>query len=174
MHVWTIDDPDEMRELLDRGVDGLFTDRTDILRDVLVERGAGSQTPEGRVMSDAGTPAGSPTSAPGPGPGAEGLVLVRLGELGLRHDVADGALRAVHDQHRRARRRLPTPDETCSRPSACSACTSRPGSLPFYLTSFATIASAFLLPIVGAMVDRSAHKKRHMAIFAWTGAAPPR
>ena len=45
------------------------------------------------------------------------------------------------------------------------------GSLPFYLTSFATIFSALLLPIVGAMVDRSAHKKRHMAGFAWAGAA---
>jgi glycerophosphoryl diester phosphodiesterase len=39
VHVWTIDDADEMRVLLDRGVDGLFTDRTDILRAVLVERG---------------------------------------------------------------------------------------------------------------------------------------
>src|SRR6476661_5339099 len=39
VHVWTIDNPAEMRELLDRGVDGLMTDRTDILRDVLVERG---------------------------------------------------------------------------------------------------------------------------------------
>lgn len=45
------------------------------------------------------------------------------------------------------------------------------GSLPFYLTSFATIFSALLLPIVGAMVDRSPHKKRHMAGFAWAGAA---
>jgi glycerophosphoryl diester phosphodiesterase len=28
-----------MRELLDRDVDGLFTDRTDLLKDVLTERG---------------------------------------------------------------------------------------------------------------------------------------
>ena len=32
-------DPAEMRALLDRGVDGLMTDRTDLLKDVLVERG---------------------------------------------------------------------------------------------------------------------------------------
>lgn len=39
IHVWTIDELDEMHELLDMGVDGLMTDRTDLLRDVLIERG---------------------------------------------------------------------------------------------------------------------------------------
>jgi glycerophosphoryl diester phosphodiesterase len=39
VHVWTIDDPDEMRTLIARGVDGLMTDRTDILRAVLTESG---------------------------------------------------------------------------------------------------------------------------------------
>lgn len=44
VHVWTIDEPQEMRELLDRGVDGLFTDRTDVLRTVLEERGQWRET----------------------------------------------------------------------------------------------------------------------------------
>ncbi|MPZ67805.1 MAG: glycerophosphodiester phosphodiesterase [Pseudonocardiaceae bacterium] len=40
VHVWTIDRPDEMVELLELGVDGLVTDRPDLLRDVLVKRGS--------------------------------------------------------------------------------------------------------------------------------------
>lgn len=62
-------------------------------------------------------------------------------------------------------------DETCSRTVSLLGLDLAAGSLPAYLTSFATIASAFVLPIVGAFVDRSRHKRRQMAGFAWAGAA---
>lgn len=38
-HVWTIDDPEEMIRLLDMGVDGIMTDRIEVLRDIYAARG---------------------------------------------------------------------------------------------------------------------------------------
>jgi glycerophosphoryl diester phosphodiesterase len=40
VHVWTINDADEMRRLLDMGVDGIMTDRPEVLKQVLEERAA--------------------------------------------------------------------------------------------------------------------------------------
>jgi glycerophosphoryl diester phosphodiesterase len=39
VHAWTVNDVAEMTRLLDLGVDGIMTDRADILRDLLVARG---------------------------------------------------------------------------------------------------------------------------------------
>ncbi|MFF0145816.1 glycerophosphoryl diester phosphodiesterase [Amycolatopsis sulphurea] len=43
VHTWTIDDPAQMRALLDLGVHGIVTDRPDLLRTVLRERGSWPQ-----------------------------------------------------------------------------------------------------------------------------------
>ncbi|MYT36860.1 glycerophosphodiester phosphodiesterase [Streptomyces sp. SID8356] len=42
VHVWTVNEPDRMRRLLDLGVDGIMTDHIETLRTVLSERGAWS------------------------------------------------------------------------------------------------------------------------------------
>ncbi|WP_203433557.1 MFS transporter [Jiangella asiatica] len=45
------------------------------------------------------------------------------------------------------------------------------GSVAAYTVTFATILSAIVLPIVGAIADRTSRKRHMMAGFAWTGAA---
>jgi glycerophosphoryl diester phosphodiesterase len=48
VHVWTVNDPVTMRELLGLGVDGIMTDRPRVLRDVLAERGVPLPAPAAR------------------------------------------------------------------------------------------------------------------------------
>ncbi|GAB2673078.1 MFS transporter [Thalassiella azotivora] len=46
-----------------------------------------------------------------------------------------------------------------------------PGSLALYVITVSTVLSAVLLPLVGALADRTARKRHLMAGFAWVGAA---
>ncbi|MGZ4627065.1 MAG: MFS transporter [Kineosporiaceae bacterium] len=46
-----------------------------------------------------------------------------------------------------------------------------PGSLALYAVTATTLLSAVLLPMVGALVDRSGNKRTVLARFAWIGAA---
>ncbi|GAA4858008.1 glycerophosphodiester phosphodiesterase family protein [Actinomycetospora straminea] len=47
VHAWTVDRTSEMHRLLDLGVDGIMTDRPDLLRDVLVTRGTWTAPADG-------------------------------------------------------------------------------------------------------------------------------
>jgi MFS transporter, UMF1 family len=62
-----------------------------------------------------------------------------------------------------------TSDRACTTDLHVLGLTVSPGSLVFYVVTIATIASALVLPIVGAAADRSSKKKQIMAGFAWAG-----
>jgi MFS transporter, UMF1 family len=46
-----------------------------------------------------------------------------------------------------------------------------PGSLALYAVTATTLLSALVLPVVGAIADRSGHKRTLLARFAWLGSA---
>ena len=46
-----------------------------------------------------------------------------------------------------------------------------PGSLPPFIITFSTIISAIVLPLLGAVADRTSRKKDLLAGFAWAGSA---
>jgi glycerophosphoryl diester phosphodiesterase len=48
VHAWTVNDPAEMTRLLELGVDGIMTDRADVLRDLLHSRGQWPSPAEGQ------------------------------------------------------------------------------------------------------------------------------
>ncbi|MGW0891247.1 glycerophosphodiester phosphodiesterase family protein [Saccharopolyspora sp. NPDC002578] len=54
VHTWTVNEASEMRDLLDLGVDGVVTDRPDVLRDVLGDRFAGGTGPGGLREAERG------------------------------------------------------------------------------------------------------------------------
>ena len=150
--------------LLDLGVDGLMTDRTDVLAAVLRERGLWPGT-TGVMTQDVAD--------------LEPLERAREQRAWNWYDWANSAyyttiLTVLFAPYLitvagRAAGCGDSADESCHRTVDVLGLPLAAGSLPFYLTSFATIASAFLLPVVGALVDRSGHKKWHMAGFAWAG-----
>ncbi len=63
IHVWTVDDPDDMRRLVAMGVDGIQTDRPDLLSEVLIDT-VGRPRPPGVEPS---RPASTPPSPLGEG-----------------------------------------------------------------------------------------------------------
>lgn len=63
-----------------------------------------------------------------------------------------------------------TADDPCELDLTVLGVAVSPGSLVFYVITLTTIVSALVLPVVGAIADRSGAKRRLLAGFAWTGA----
>ncbi len=57
----------------------------------------------------------------------------------------------------------------CTEPLQVLGLSLSPGSLVFYVITLATVVSAFVLPVVGAVADRSSRRPALMARCAWAG-----
>ena len=64
-----------------------------------------------------------------------------------------------------------TLDDPCTTDLVVLGLPVSPGSLVFYVVTVATVFSALLLPVVGAVADRTPRKKEMLAGFAWLGSA---
>jgi MFS transporter, UMF1 family len=64
-----------------------------------------------------------------------------------------------------------TDDNPCTNDLSLLGIPVSPGSAVFYVITVATVLSFVLMPIVGALADRSTSKKRWLAGYAWVGAA---
>jgi UMF1 family MFS transporter len=62
-------------------------------------------------------------------------------------------------------------DEVCRTDLSVLGVPVAAGSLALYVVTVSTLLSALLLPVVGALADRTARKRHLLAGFAWTGAA---
>ena len=67
--------------------------------------------------------------------------------------------------------RVGTPEEPCRGTLEVLGIPIAAGSVAPYAVTFATLVSAVLLPIVGAIADRTSRKRHMLAGFAWGGAA---
>jgi UMF1 family MFS transporter len=61
-------------------------------------------------------------------------------------------------------------DRHCAHDLSIAGIPVNPGSLALYAVTAATLVSAFVLPVVGALADRSGHKRTLLARLAWAGA----
>ena len=183
VHVWTVDDPTEMERLLDLGVDGIMTDRPEILRSVLISRGQWPHPAEGDET----------------GPTRRRFCRERHPQRGGAPDdarVTSHIPAAVTDDQRRREQRgwffydwaasafsttvvtvfmgpyLTTVTEDAAGPGGfvtfLGIRVRDSAWFPAMITT-SVLIQVFLLPVVGAVADRARSKRVLLALFAGIG-----